>query len=138
MKRFWIGMAVTLFLVVPANAQEKAANQTSQVVPNVAVSSGQVTPTPEMWFYEQRLREYLNPKMSIRRVVEQDAAQARARMAARKWFGYSNSRPVASPDPYYGTYSPGWAGNNSLYPYRWNGYGSAWVLRPIYYGNPHY
>ncbi len=128
MKRFWIGLAVTLFMVLPATAQDKSKTE-SKIVPSVAISSGQVTPTPEMWFYEQQLREYLDPKLSLRRVVEQKAAQRRARIAARKWFGLSNARPVASPDPWNGTYSAGWAGNNSLYPYRWSGYGPSWIVQ---------
>ena len=133
MKRFWIMLAVTLFVVPTANAQEKSSAG-SNVVPNVNVSSGQVTATPEMWFYEQRLREYLDSKLAVRRVAEQKAAQRRARIAARKWYGYSNLRPVASPDPYNGNYSPAWGGNNSLYPNLWSGYGPSYtVLWPYSY-----
>jgi hypothetical protein len=99
---------------------------------NVTVSSGLVEPTPEMWLYEQQLREYLDPGMAVRRNAEFRAAQRRHRMASLKWFGLSNQRPSASPDPYNGEYSPAWVGNNGLYPYRWSGgEGRPWVvLRP--------
>ena len=128
MKRFYIVLAASCFMALPALAQEKSSTD-SKVVPNVALSSGQVAPTPEMWFYEQQLREYLDPKMSIRRVVEQRSAERRAPLAAMRWYGYSNLRPTASPDPYNGDYSPGWGGNNSLYPSRWSGYGPSWVVQ---------
>lgn len=130
MKRLWIALALALFTVVPAVAQDKAPKE-SNTVPSVTLSSGQVAPTPEMWFYEQERQQALNPKLAIRRAAQRRAAQRDARLAAMKWFGFSNQRPVASPDPYNGSYSPGWAGNNSLYPYRWSGYGPSWVvLRP--------
>ncbi len=130
MKRLWIASAVVLFTVLPATAQERSSRGAS-VVPSVTLSSAELTPTPEMWFYEQRLREYMDPKLAVRRAAQQRSAQRRARMAARKWFGYSNLRPVAGPDPYNSNYSPGWGGNNSLYPYLWSGYGPQWVvMRP--------
>jgi hypothetical protein len=37
-----------------------------------------------------------------------------------KWYGYSNSRPVASSIPTMGSYSPGWIGNG-LDRYDWAG-----------------
>lgn len=127
MKKLWIALVATAFIVPAAFAQEGTSGE-STVVPNVTVSSGQVTATPEMWFYEQRLREYMDTKLAIRRVAEQRAAERRARIAARKWYGYSNLRPTASPDPYYGNYSPSWGGNNSLYPDLWSGYGPSYVV----------
>ncbi|MBN1588688.1 MAG: hypothetical protein JW888_04160 [Pirellulales bacterium] len=127
MKRLWIAPALVLLMVLPATAQQGSSTD-SKVVPSITVSPGQITPTPEMWFYEKRLQEYMDPKLAIRRVAEQRSAERRNRMAARKWFGYSNLRPVAGTDPYNGDYSPGWAGNNSLYPYRWSGYGPSWVV----------
>jgi hypothetical protein len=48
-------------------------------------------------------------------------------MAARKWFGLSNSRPTASPIPVMGTYSAFWAGNDSD-PNRWNGVGPTVII----------
>jgi hypothetical protein len=133
MKRLWIAPVVALWLMAPAFAQDKSAaaqqkpSAEAKVVPSVSVASSQITPTPEMWFYEQRLREYMDPKLAIRRVAEQRAAQRRARLAAMKWYGYSNLRPTGAPDPYNGGSSPRWGGNNSLHPELWSGYGPTWV-----------
>lgn len=88
-----------------------------------SLSTGQITPTPEMWFYEQENRRWDDPKQAVRRAAEQRAAQRTARISAMKWYGYSNQRPVASPVPFMGTYSPGWTGNSSD-GYRWVGHGS--------------
>jgi hypothetical protein len=115
-----------------APARHGRQNDTRFAPSNVAVSSGMIEPTPEMWLYEQQLREYLDPAMAVRRNAEFRAAQRQHRIAALKWFGFSNQRPSASPDPYNGEYSPAWVGNNGLYPYRWiGGSGYPWVaLRP--------
>ena len=80
--------------------------------------------TPEMQFYLQQLQRHEDPKMAVRRKAEQRAMQRSNRIAARKWFGLSNSRPGASPIPVMGTYSPFWAGNDRD-PNRWNGVGPA-------------
>ena len=127
MKRFWIALVAAWLFVPTAQAQDAATNE-AKVMPAVTTVTGQVTATPEMWFYEQRLREYLNPKLAVRRVAEQQSAERRARMAARKWYGYSNLRPVASPDPFNGNYSAAWGGNNSLYPNLWSGYGPSYMV----------
>jgi hypothetical protein len=139
-KRFRIILAlVVVVAAVPAMAQQKMPVQPQQpaVKPlpaapdSIAVSSSQVTPTAEMWLYEQQLREYLDPALAVRRNAESRGEQRRKRMASLKWFGFSNQRPTAAPDPYNGEYSPSWAGNNNLYPSRWSGQGTPWiVLRP--------
>ncbi len=51
------------------------------------------------------------------------ADQRRRRIASRKWFGYSNSRPIVAAGPYMTAYSPAWAGNPWT-SYYW--YGSYW------------
>ena len=87
------------------------------------------TMTPEMWLYEQQRQRYDDPKETVRRNAKLKAQQRRARIASRKWFGYSNLRPVASTSPFYETYSPGWR-SNSHDPYLWTtGYPSV-VLYP--------
>jgi len=127
MKRLWIALAAVVLVVPVAIAQERSSGDT-KITPAATISSGQVTATPEMWFYEQRLREYMDSKLAVRRVAEERSAQRRARIAARKWYGYSNLRPVASPDPFNGNYSPSWGGNNGLYPDLWSGYGPSYVV----------
>jgi len=91
------------------------------------LSSGEVVQTPEMWFYEQYQRDYQDPHTMVRRNAEFRAEQRRNRLASLKWFGFSNSRPRASSDPYHNDYSPYWAGNNSHYPFRWQGAGGPWL-----------
>jgi hypothetical protein len=100
-------------------------------VPVTTISPGELKATPEMWFYEQFMRQYQDPKMAVRANAEFQADQRRRRLAAMQWFGYSNSRPHACPDPIHGDYSPGWSSNNASYPYRWSGVGPTWyVARP--------
>jgi hypothetical protein len=79
-------------------------------------------PTEEMWFYLQELRRHDDPQQAIRRGAEFKTAQRRMRIESRKWFGYSPSRPTASPIPTMGVHSPMWVGNTGD-PYRWVGGG---------------
>ena len=72
--------------------------------------------TPELWVYAQEQRRHDDPALSVRRKAELKADQRLARLAAQKWYGYSNSRPEASPIPFMGQYSPAWVGNG------WNRY----------------
>ena len=84
-----------------------------------------------MWFYEQYMRQYQDPKMAVRANAEFQADQRQRRLAAMHWFGMSNSRPKASCDPFHGDYSPGWSSNNTAYPYRWEGIGpTGYIARP--------
>ena len=84
---------------------------------------GGLKATPSMWFYEQALRQYQDPKMAVRAKAEFRSRQRQHRIAAMKWFGFSNSRPRASSDPFHNDYSPGWVANPGYYPSRWNGVG---------------
>ncbi|HEV7222374.1 MAG TPA: hypothetical protein VGN42_06700 [Pirellulales bacterium] len=86
--------------------------------------------TPEMWFYQQEMRRYDDPRAAVRRKAEYRAAQRQRRIAAMEWYGYSNSRPLANPTPFAsGTYSPGWVSNNYRSPMEWSGGG-----RSVVYG----
>ena len=99
-----------------------------------SVSLGEVVPTPEMWFYEQYVQQYQDPKAMVRQKAEFRSAARQRRIAARRWFGFSNMRPAASPDPYYGDYSPRWSSNNYFNPFQWNGVAPAvTVVRPIWW-----
>jgi hypothetical protein len=80
----------------------------------------QVAQTEDMWFYLQELRRYDDPQVVIRNKAELKGEQRRHRLAAMKWFGWSQSRPSASPVPTMGVYSPTWVGNGSD-PYHWIG-----------------
>lgn len=84
------------------------------------LSPGEVQATPEMWFYEQELRRYNDPKTALRAHAEAKAAQRRARLSAMAWYGYSNSRPQAGIDVVHGQYSPTWI-SNGYSPFSWVG-----------------
>jgi hypothetical protein len=84
------------------------------------ISPGEIAATPEMWFYEQAMRRYDNPKNAVRAAAEFKANQRRARIAAMDWYGYSNLRPASGIDPYAGPLSPQWIGNG-YYPNTWVG-----------------
>jgi hypothetical protein len=90
------------------------------------VSAGELKATPEMWFYDQQLRQYQDPKAMVRQKAEYHAQQRAHRIESMKWFGFSNSRPAVSNDPVNGDYSPHWTSNANYYPSRWNGTNQAY------------
>lgn len=124
----WLPLALSIFLAlaaIPARAEKPIAP--SPVFAGT-ISPGELTPTPEMWFYEQQLRLYQDPSLAVRLKAESRATQRQHRIAARQWFGFSNLRPTASSDPIHGDYSPVWTSNNNRYPSRWTGYSPATVV----------
>ena len=80
-----------------------------------------------MWFYEQERLFYADPKNAVRANAEFRAYQRARRLAAQRWYGFSNSRPQANPDPIHGTYSPRWVGNGHN-PSHWIGGGGSTVI----------
>jgi hypothetical protein len=128
MKRLSIAVsAVFILAAAPALAQTPLAQPTpaQRLGPDTAISPGELTPTPEMWFYEQNRRDYLDPQLAVRRNAEYRAARRLERMAAMDWFGFSNQRPQVNPDPFNADWSPTWTSNNGVYSFRWNGVGWA-------------
>jgi hypothetical protein len=85
-------------------------------------SMDQVVPTEGMWYYLQEMQRRDDPREAIRKRAEFKSQQRQYRLAAQKWFGWSQSRPSASPTPTMGVYSPTWVGNG-VSPYEWVGYG---------------
>jgi hypothetical protein len=75
------------------------------------VSPGEAT--PEMWFYEQALHQYNDPKYAVRANAEFKANQRRQRLAAMQWYGYSNSRPEMGLDTQHGIPQAQWVGNGA-------------------------
>jgi len=118
-----------LLMPLPALCQDSAS--TTETTPTL--SPGELKATPEMWFYEQSLRQYLDPKMAVRAKAEFQTEQRQRRLAARRWFGFSNARPRMSSDPYHWNQSPCWASNNYAFPYLWQGVGG-----PYYVVQPHH
>jgi hypothetical protein len=126
----FLSLAAAAMLTASSSAQERDSRDLRRDDP-APVAGQAVSPTPEMWFYEQERTRYEDPKAAVRRKAEFRSAQRQNRLAACKWFGMSNSRPTASPTPVTGTYSPVWA-SNTPDPYRWSGVGGAsMVLRPV-------
>ena len=89
-----------------------------------------MTPTADMWLYEQSIKRYSDPKAAVRRRAEFEADQRQARLAARRWFGFSVSRPSVSTTPFTGTYSPMWT-SNSPYGGQWRGTNPATIMVPV-------
>jgi hypothetical protein len=73
------------------------------------VSPSQMTPEMYLYLHEQKRND--DPKQAVRRKAELKTAQRNQRLAAQKWFGVSNSRPMASAQPFMDLYSPRWVGN---------------------------
>jgi hypothetical protein len=108
-------LADTLLAETP-RAETQPADQPSV---ETNISPGELTATPEMWFYEQNRRDYLDPKLAVRRNAEYRADQRRQRIAAKEWLGISDQRPQARVNPYYADWAPTWTANSSVYSLRW-------------------
>jgi hypothetical protein len=127
-------IAAALTLIAPSAFAQGPAPRTAQVAavkrneaPTQLQTPSMANLTPEMWLYLQERDRYDDPAQAVRRKAEDRATQRNHRMAARKWFGFSNTRPTASPLPIMGSYSPFWAGND-IDPNRWNGIGPATII----------
>src|SRR5687767_11208109 len=113
MKTFWSGsFAAVLVLSSAAVAQEPAdfgASSTPVAMlqtPRPAGSSFTELPlsppvvTPELWLYSQDWRRHDDPAQAVRRKAEARTEQRMQRLAAMKWYGFSNSRPQANVTPF--------------------------------------
>ncbi|MCC6123546.1 MAG: hypothetical protein IT426_01140 [Pirellulales bacterium] len=144
MKRFVFPFAfLMLFAAAPAWAQRGAPERTPPAMvpaiatppavaqPTIPTATGELRATPEMWFYEQYVREYKDPKNAVRANAEFTAKQRANRLAAMRWFGLSNSRPRVGADPV-NVYPPAWVSNTPLQPNRWQATGG----QPYYLARP--
>lgn len=118
MKRVFGALLVMALLAGGATAQQPQKNNKGQAAP--AIDQGNLP--PELLLYLQEVRRNEDPKQVVRRNAAERGAQRRNRLAARKWFGFSNTRPTAAATPFMGTYSPMWVGN-TWNPYFWSGVG---------------
>jgi hypothetical protein len=127
MRWLLLSLFVVFFLVtVPAMAQSPLTNEI-RVGGGTAMTS-EVAPTSEMWFYQEQLRQYMDPKMVRRRIAEGKAERRRARLAAQRWYGYSNTRPTVGMDPVHGDWGARWTSGNRYYPTRWSYFGPSTVV----------
>jgi hypothetical protein len=132
MKWLASGSMVLLLFVASAQAQSPAKQAPSPrpapaPSPGIHVSAGELTATPGMWFYEQALRQYNNPKWVIRQKAEYRASERLRRIEAMKWYGLSNARPTAGVDPVHDD-SSSWTSGNVYQPFRWSAAGTTTVI----------
>lgn len=124
MKRFLLALSLNMLIVAVASAQKPSAEKVDRFAPlpreSHVVSSGELTPTPEMWFYEQERHRWEDPQTLVRASAEERAAQRHARIAAMAWYGMSNSRPNVSPDPTDNPFAPHWR-SDGYQPAEWVG-----------------
>jgi hypothetical protein len=120
LRRLWIPLSVLLLAAArPCLAQETAVDlrRDEPASASSAAWSG-LSPTPEMWFYEQERVRQDDPKLAVRRRAERRGQQRADRLAALKWYGIDNSRPTVSGTPWFGSYGAHW-GSNTFDPLRW-------------------
>jgi hypothetical protein len=122
MKRIVLAFSLPLVLAASVAYAQKPATVGRSGLDTVT-SVGDLKTTPEMWFYEQAMRQYKDPKAAVRAKAEVYAAQRARRLESMRWFGFSNSRPRVSSDPIHGDYSPRWVANAGCFPSRWSGMG---------------
>lgn len=101
----------------PAPAKPRAASIATEHVPDGATTEGWLSPA---------VGRQATPQEAVRRKAELRAAQRQQRLESQRWFGVTNLRPSASPVPFYGSYSPTWAGS-AADPHLWYGSGSTYV-----------
>ncbi len=105
----WLIALPLVALGFASQAHGQGGNVRKEADPQKQLVPAQVT--PEMWIYSQEMRRYEDPQQAVRRKAELKASQRASRLAAMKWFGFSNARPQANPVPFMSVYSPTWVGN---------------------------
>ncbi|MFO0886461.1 MAG: hypothetical protein U0894_20160 [Pirellulales bacterium] len=103
-------------MLTPAAPEDGIASRVSD---EPVLSEGMISSHPEIYLYMQAMKRHDDPQQAIRRKAELKASQRMGRIASSKWYGISNSRPMASTVPTMGLYSPYWAGNGAS-PFEWS------------------
>lgn len=123
MKRLVLAIAVCVSAASAAWSQQPGGAKPALKAPPASsmsqVPMSQMTPTPDMWFYDQAARQYANPSTGVRKKAEFDMKQRQHRLASCAWFGVSNARPNAHITPLMGSYGPTWV-SNPRYPLLWS------------------
>ena len=118
-------LGILLFTVSLSVAQQpEDAAYPADPFSNAAPSLGDESPANETEEASYRTGD-AKTMSPVQRNAYVKAEQRRQRIAARKWFGLSNSRPVAAANPYFTPYSPSWVGSY-WQPYFWYGGGTIW------------
>jgi hypothetical protein len=96
------GVLVTLAALALTGASTARAQQPAAPAPEApAAAQG------ETWYYRSSPEREQNFTVAQLK-AQQRGAQRMARLEAMRWYGYSNSRPVATPMPWTTMYSPAW------------------------------
>ena len=106
----------------PAPAVQSPSNSEESVPPaGPPVSPGEALMSREVQAHQQYLLQSQAQAESVHRAAVARAEQRTRRLESQRWFGISNSRPMAGTDPLDDDYSPFWVSNNPSYPFRWVG-----------------
>jgi hypothetical protein len=124
LRHCWVLCSLCALVMARECAAQEEPRETRDDVPRATTMQETLTTmtrTPEMWLYEQERIRYEDPKQAVRRRAEMRAAQRSDRLAAQRWYGISNSRPMATCTPHMEGYSPYW-GSNTYDPNRWRAF----------------
>lgn len=122
----WLWMVLPVVLLIPAVPCRGENNPNSKTT--IGISAGELTPTQDMWFYEQYQKQYSDPKVAVRQQAEFRSAERMRRINSLRWYGFSNQRPTAGGDPVHDDYAPHWSANSVYLPNQWNGPTTTTVL----------
>jgi len=138
-------MVVLLVAAVPAWAQSphansgKSATKASASAPKTLdvhfateaktspAPASETNVSPEMT-YRQQYQQAPTPTEIVLQRAAINADQRNQRLAAMKWFGYSNSRPRSGVDVNGGDQAPGWVSDNPAFPYQFSGYSTSQIV----------
>ncbi len=104
-----------------ASAQGEAPDALDAIASDDTFNQESASQEVDVPSYSRDYVHDLTPRQIVQRRAQVRAEQRQHRLAAQKWFGISNLRPIANPIPYYGVYSPRWAGS-PWNPDLWAGY----------------
>lgn len=131
MKR--LGIVASMFVLAVLVGTSYGKNPTAPSAKRLTAppAGSAANETPEMWFYEQYMQMYQDPKAMIRMRAEAEAAERTRRIEAMHWYGMSNQRPRVGTDPYNSDYAPHWVSGDNLNPNRWPAYRPIVIFAPM-------
>lgn len=128
MRRFFITLVVIAIASATANAQEGnfrfPADPFSGKETETVKKDATTKPTSAEKSYASFDSDIAASNLVQKKAMHR-AEQRQARITARKWYGFSQSRPVVNADPYMTAYTPVWVGRNWS-PNYYRLYGSVW------------
>src|SRR4051812_34850481 len=101
--------AVVALALIGFASSGRAQEASPKAAPKAEVGS-------EQWYRSEPSTK--EPKLSRQRAIER-GEQRSARLEAMRWYGFSNSRPLATGIPYTAMYSPAWQQPGGR-PYAWH------------------